>query len=165
MPKGKFLVLISIFFLLLGFFLSFSQPVYALSTDDTTCDLCGWCNRPYGPTPPGWQKCYDCIYDPMQSGVLKPTPHVYTVFGCFSTNPNDFVRSILSIFFGISGGIAFLVMVFGTTVILTSSGDPQRLQMGRDIITSSIFGLLLIIFSVFLLRTIGYDILQLPGFE
>jgi len=32
-------------------------------------------------------------------------------------------------------------------------------------ITSAIAGLLLIIFSVFILRLIGYDILKIPGFD
>jgi hypothetical protein len=37
--------------------------------------------------------------------------------------------------------------------------------MGKDIIFSSIFGILLILFSIFLLHFVGYDILRIPGFS
>ena len=71
---------------------------------------------------------------------------------------------MLAVIFGIAGGIAFLAVLTGSAIVLTSSGYPDRLQTGKDLIVSSIFGLMLIIFSVFLLRVVGFEILRIPGF-
>ena len=39
------------------------------------------------------------------------------------------------------------------------------LKKAQELITSCIMGLMLIIFSIFILRLIGVDILKIPGFE
>ena len=131
------------------------------STKEPTCDLCGWCNQGINPTPPAtWNKCHQCLYDAYGN---EATGSYYTVFGCVATQPQAFVQSILSIVFGISVGIAFLAVLAGSGIVLTSGGSAERLQTGKDIIISSLFGILLIIFSVFLLNFVGYDILRIPG--
>jgi hypothetical protein len=89
---------------------------------------------------------------------------VWTAFGCISTDPSGFIGSLLSVGIGIAGGIAFLLILVGGFQILTSAGDPEKLNAGREMVMSSIAGLLLIIFSVFLLRFIGFNILAIPGF-
>lgn len=160
MPKRLFLL--SVICYLLSVFL---YPVLAQEpptpTTPPTCDICGWCNPQSNPKPPTWDSCNRCLY--TSDGT--PREHTYyTAVGCLSTQSDLFVKSILSIVFGISGGIAFLAVLAGSITVLTSSGNPQRLQNGKDIITSSIFGILLILFSVFLLRTVGFDILRIPGF-
>ena len=43
--------------------------------------------------------------------------------------------------------------------IMTSSGNPERLRAGQELLTSAVAGLILLVFSVFILRTIGIDIL------
>ena len=128
---------------------------------EPTCDLCGWCNRGVEPEPQNWDECQACLYD--ASGV-EQEGNYYTVLGCLSTKPENFVKSVLSVVFGIAGGLAFMAVIAGSIIVLTSGGYPNRLQTGKDLIVSSIFGLLLIIFSVFLLRIVGFDILKIPGF-
>lgn len=163
MPRKIFCIFAgSWLLLLLGF-----SPVAAQETpsptvsNQPTCDLCGWCNPQTNPKPPNWDNCNACLYNPDGT----PREHTYyTALGCFSTQSDLFVKSILSVVFGIAGGIAFLSVIAGTVTVLTSSGDPERLQKGKDMITSSLFGILLILFSVFLLRTVGFDILKIPGF-
>lgn len=130
-------------------------------TGQPTCDMCGWCNQEVNPTPPNHQLCQSCLYDTTGTEIPK---HYYTVIGCLSTEPQEFVKSLLGVVFSISGGIAFLAILGGSAIVLTSTGDPERLQFGKDMVTSSIFGLLLIIFSVFLLHFVGYDVLRIPGF-
>jgi hypothetical protein len=89
---------------------------------------------------------------------------VWTAIGCIPTSPGALFTKIFSFGLGIAGGIAFLLILFGGFQILISAGNPEQLNEGRELVSSAIAGLLLIIFSVFLLRLIGYDILRIPGF-
>ena len=88
-----------------------------------------------------------------------------TAIGRISTDPASFITDIFKIALGIAGGVAFLLMVFGAFRLLTSGGNPDSLNAGRDLITSAVVGLLFITFSVLLLRIIGVDILHIPGFS
>lgn len=90
---------------------------------------------------------------------------ISTAIGCIPIgDPSKTIGWFLSWFIGISGGIAFLLIVYGAIQMMTASGDPQKLQGGREVLTAAISGLIFIIFSVFLLNLIGVKILQLPGF-
>ena len=77
----------------------------------------------------------------------------------------DKVNQIIPYAIGIGGLIAFFLMIFGGLQIILSGGNPEKVKAGKEIITSAIAGLLLIIFSVFILRLIGVDLLNLPGFN
>jgi len=90
----------------------------------------------------------------------------WTALGCVEVGTgSSFFSKLLGIGIGIAGGIAFLLILFGGFQILISSGNPEQMNAGKELISSAIAGLLLIIFSVFLLKLIGYDILRIPGFE
>ncbi|MCJ7792987.1 MAG: pilin [Candidatus Marinimicrobia bacterium] len=92
--------------------------------------------------------------------------NAWTALGCITTSdPQAFITWLLGAAIGLAGGIAVLLIIFGGFLIILSSGDPQRLQAGKDILTSAIIGLVVIIFAVFLLRIIGVEILKIPGFE
>jgi len=88
----------------------------------------------------------------------------WTALGCIPTDPSAFIGFILTIGIGMAGGIAFLLILFGGFQILTSAGNPEHLNAGKELVGSAIAGLLLIIFSVFILRIIGVNILGIPGF-
>ena len=90
--------------------------------------------------------------------------HAWTALGCIPTDPQQFIGQILGIAVGIGGGIAFLLILFGGFQILTSAGNPEKLNAGKELITSAITGLLIIIFSLFILRLIGFNIFGIPGF-
>ena len=98
------------------------------------------------------------------SGGCPNAKYVNTAIGCIPTNPQDFVAKILGLAVGIGGGIAFLLILFGGFQILTSAGNPEKLNAGKELITSAITGLLIIIFSLFILRLIGFNIFGIPGF-
>lgn len=85
-------------------------------------------------------------------------PDCETAIGNFSTNPLDFVGKVLSIAVGLAGGIAFILMVIGAIRVLTSAGNPQSVNAGRDMIVAALAGLIFIIFSVLILRFIGVNI-------
>jgi len=88
-----------------------------------------------------------------------------TAIGCIPASSSDrFIEWVLRWSFGIGGGIAFLLIIISGFQIITSSGDPKKIQTGRELLTAAISGLILLIFSVFILRLIGVDILGIPGF-
>ena len=168
MPKSSFLTLVVILCVVIIYQFHPLTTVYAqVSNTPTqptitsnplpTCDLCGWCNQAVNPTPADWDQCNICISQPRS---------YWTVLGCLSTDPSGapFVKSILTVVFAVSGGLAFLSVLMGSVTVLTSAGDPLRLRAGKDMLTNSLMGLFLIIFSIFLLRVVGVEILRIPGF-
>lgn len=105
-------------------------------------------------------QCVSC-FDPT-----PPTPPgSWTAIGCIQTDPAEFIKTLLGFGIGIAGGIAFLLILLGGFQILTSTGNPEQLSAGKELVSSAITGLLLIIFSIFLLRLIGFTILGIPGFR
>lgn len=91
-------------------------------------------------------------------------PGIATAIGCIHTNPAEFVKDLMKFVVGISGGLAFLMMLLGAFQMLTSAGNPETLSAGRDRLTSAVIGLLFVIFAILLLQIIGVDILKIPGF-
>lgn len=93
--------------------------------------------------------------------------NAWTAIGCIETSPSGehgFVTVFLRFGVGIAGGIAFLLILWGGFQMITSAGNPEVLNSAKELIGSAIGGLLMIIFSLFLLRLIGFNILGLPGF-
>lgn len=102
---------------------------------------------------------------PDVNGVPDPRgPGIPTAIGCIHTNPPELVKDFMTFVVGISGGLAFLMMLLGAFQMLTSSGNPETLHAGRERLTSAIIGLLIVIFAILLLQIIGVDILKIPGF-
>jgi len=88
-----------------------------------------------------------------------------TAIGCIPINDTGaFIGFILRWAIGIGGGIAFLLIVYSAFMIMSSRGNPERLKAGQELLNSAIAGLILLIFSIFILKVIGVDILKLPGF-
>lgn len=87
---------------------------------------------------------------------------VDTAIGCIPVeDTNAFMGWILGWAVGVGGGIAFLLIVYASILIMTSQGMPDRLKAGQELLTSAISGLIMLIFSVFILKFIGIDILGL----
>lgn len=91
-------------------------------------------------------------------------PAIKTAIGCIHTNPAELVKDLMTFVIGIGGGLAFLMMLLGAFQMLTSAGNPETLNAGRERLTSAVIGLLLVIFALLLLQIIGVDILKIPGF-
>lgn len=88
-----------------------------------------------------------------------------TALGCIPVEIGPFVAFLSKYIFGIAGGIAFLMMVYGFFLMATSSGDPKAVQGAKETVTSAITGLLVAIFGMFILRLIALNILQIPGLK
>lgn len=127
---------------------SLSEGMPLLNDESDAANICQYANNS--------AECIDCF-------VAKEG--VWTAIGCIPTTPQGLFTKFFPIGIGMAGGIAFLLILFGGFQILTSAGNPEQLNEGRELVSSAVAGLLLIIFSVFLLRLIGYDILRIPGFS
>lgn len=106
--------------------------------------------------------CLDCmVNDKGEYG----TTGIWTAVGCISTDLGGFVTEfIYGIGLKFAGAVAFLYFLYGAFLYLTSGGNPEKVAMGKEVIVSSLSGLLLLIFSLFLLKIIAIDILEIPDF-
>jgi len=117
--------------------------------------------NPYGlgqPTPvPG---------SPGDKAITCGSNGINTAIGCLPVlgSTNEFLSSLLSWAVGVGSGVAFLLMLYAGFMIMTASGNPERIKAGQELMTSAVAGLILLIFSIFILRFIGVDILGLDAF-
>lgn len=104
-----------------------------------------------------YESCFDCVV--KDDGV-------WTVLGCFYS---DFSRTLNERIFGLAVSIAGIValgcIIYAAFLMQTSAGNPEKTGKAQELMTACITGLIVIIFSIFILRVIGVDILRLPGFE
>ncbi len=89
---------------------------------------------------------------------------IWTGLGCINVSENGFINSAVNIGISLGGGFSLMCIIYAAFLLQTSGGSPEAIKKARDLMTSCITGLLLMIFAVFILRLIGYDILKLPGF-
>jgi|GEM_PF-5840044 len=87
---------------------------------------------------------------------------IRTAIGClqFETVQNILVF-FLSWGFGVGGGFAILIIIIAAFQIMTSAGDPIKLQSGQSLLISAVSGIVMLAFSIFILRLIGVNILGL----
>lgn len=90
---------------------------------------------------------------------------LWTSLGCFSGNLSEFIsQKILGTGVGIAGGISLLCIMFAAFQMQTSSGNAEKVKKAQELLTNCITGLMIIIFSILILKIIGVDILRLPNF-
>ena len=90
---------------------------------------------------------------------------IATDFGCFPNDPIGFAQKFYGIKLGFIAGIALITLIYGGYVVMTSRGDPRRVNDGKSWIYYSIAGLLLAIFGFVFIKTVLVDILHVPGFK
>lgn len=89
-------------------------------------------------------------------------PGISTALGCFPfNNPNGLSIAAIRVGTGISAGIAIFMIAAAAFTIMTSQGDPKRLENGQSLLTAAISGLILIIGAGFFMRLLGIDVLGL----
>ena len=98
-------------------------------------------------------------------GPKTSNPKIKTAIGCLSVNFIDLVRWIFEKGFGIVGGIAFILLIGAFIQLATSEGDTKKIQGAKEMITSTVTGLLLAIFSIFIIRLLMVTILRIPGLQ
>lgn len=95
--------------------------------------------------------------------VYKQCTAVNTALGPIDIDASSFVKSLFGVLLGISGGIAMILIIAAGYTMITSQGDPTKVQGARETITSAVVGLLFIILSLVILEVIGVDLLHIPG--
>ena len=98
------------------------------------------------------------------SGGIKD-PGSISGFVTLFLNASFVIAGVILLFYFVMGGIAFLLIVYAGFMIMSSSGNPDRLKAGQELMTSAISGIVLLVLSIFVLRVIGVDILKIPGFN
>jgi len=90
---------------------------------------------------------------------------VFSGIGCVKTDSKKFIKeTVFGIGIGLAGGFSLLCIIYAAFMMQSSQGNPEKLKKAQEMITGCIMGLMLIIFSVFILRLIGVNILKIPGF-
>ena len=117
---------------------------------------------PPAPPPPGEKGVY-CNTTKIASTFIndQETPYIFSALGCIYYSSNPFVNALLVWSMGIGGGIAFLVIIWGSILIITGGHDPKKVQAGGEMITAAISGTIMIIISVLLINYLGDKVLNL----
>lgn len=103
-----------------------------------------------------------CIYDNPDDPLCNAENGIQTAIGCVPfISVTAITIFLLKWGLGIAGGWTLLTIVIGGYSIMTSQGDPTKLNEGKENIIAAVSGILFLIFSIFLLRLIGVNILGL----
>lgn len=114
------------------------------------------------------EACKQCILgvgNEISETYGETVEGVWTGIGCVPADLGTFVsKKLLPWGIGIAGGVAMLTLIYSSYLYMTSRGNPDKLKKAKDYMNSSLIGILVIIFGVFLLQLIGITILRIPGF-
>lgn len=156
------------------------------------CNECGYCMAPSDPQPAPNKtqiQCMKCLYglgdspffneikedtlkiNPDTSLPPQPTPgHMNTMIGCISVDGGfsqegavaGLANVVLGLIFKLAGALAFLYILYGAFIVLTSQDNPEKLGKGKSILIGAIVGLVFCLLSIFILNLIANDILKIP---
>ncbi len=95
-------------------------------------------------------------------GTCQNNNEIDTAIGCIPIGDvNTFAAFFLKWGLGIAGGIGMLFLVYASFMVITSQGDPKRLQVGKELLMSAISGIIMLALSLFIFRILGINILGL----
>lgn len=69
-------------------------------------------------------------------------------------NANDFVQTIINVSIPLGVTCAFVLLVYAGYMMITSQGNPDKLQESREVITNTIIGFVVVILAVTILYLI-----------
>lgn len=90
---------------------------------------------------------------------------VLTAIGCIPYDPVVLVNNLVSFLIMAGGGIALLLMSASAVQMMMQGSDVKSVQAAQQRFIGAAVGLIFMIFSVLLLKIIGVNILQIPGFK
>lgn len=92
------------------------------------------------------------------------TDQIHTAIGCLDYTGKETISQLLNWAIILAGGIAFILILVASFQITTAQGDAKKAAAARELITSALSGLILIVISVVLLNLIGVNVLGLDQF-
>ena len=145
-------------------------PKITFQAQQTCGDLCSPVGNMYS-TPQGNQYAYELCAQVIEKDtnacldcVGNDAEHIWTAIGCIPTAPQGIIQTLVQLGLSIGGGVTLLLILAGAFRLSVSAGDPKQAEEAKEQITSAVIGLLFIIFSITILRFIGVQFLQIPGF-
>lgn len=131
-----------------------------------------WWNSPVGPTPTGGVIGRLCEAYPYKTKereacfVCASNGRLLTAVGCVPIDFGDFITNfLLKTGIGFAGLYSLGCIIYSAIMIQISQGNSEKISQAQDQIKACIFGLLLVMFSILILRLIGVTILELPFFS
>lgn len=107
------------------------------------------------------KECIECV-----SSDDDDLGGAWTAVGCIKADfSNTLQNRLFPLFISFGGLISLGCIIYASFLLQTSMGEPEKITKAQELMTSCIAGLIMIIFSVFILRVIGVDILRLPGLD
>lgn len=94
------------------------------------------------------------IINPSGSPVEFSGPLI--INGLTDFKLSDIIGLILTFLFPLAGVILFFIIIWGGYDLLMSEGEAEKLEAGRNKITSGIIGMVLLVLSYFFVRVIGF---------
>ena len=86
-----------------------------------------------------------------------------SAIGCIPLQTNSLLAVfLLKIGIGLAGILALLCIIYGAITLQISQGNPEKVKKAKEMVMACVMGLLMVIFSVFILRVVGVNILKIP---
>ncbi len=89
---------------------------------------------------------------------------VATDLGCLPNDPVGFIQKFYAWGLSLIGLVGLLYLIYGGYHVLTSGGNPEKLQRGKEYIMYSLIGIFLAIFGFVFIQFIAAGVLRIPGF-
>lgn len=143
-------------------------PSISFTTVKDPYKLCGTENPTHNPNfdATAYQKCVECLSEnPTLADFKFSETKSWTSLGCIDSSVQGIATWVFNNIYYFIGGIAFLLMLYGVFIIITSSGNPEKLNEGKSIIIAALTGLIFALFIAFIIKIVGIDILGLPDFS
>jgi hypothetical protein len=105
------------------------------------------------------------MYPTLSANTFIATPdpgYAFTVFGCVQTTSGGFTNFFINFATSVIAGLGFLGMLYGAVKVMLARGDPAALTEGKRYIYGSILSVLVVLFSVFIVKIVGGTILKIP---
>lgn len=105
----------------------------------------------------------------MASPLCNSNTGVDTPFGClpFTSSTGGPAKSMITVLVNWSIGLAAVIclftLIYASFQITTAAGDAKKVQAGRELVTASIGGLILVVMGVVILNFLGVSILGLDS--
>jgi hypothetical protein len=111
------------------------------------------------------KSCFKCLgYDPQTKAYSEGG--IWTSIGCIQPDLASFIQvNVFGWGIGLAGLTALGCIIYAAFQLQFAGTNADRVKTTQELLTSCIMGLMVVIFSVFILRIIGVNILQIPGFQ